>query len=29
MMKDDQTPDGDQVRIGAALPIRDPTMSDG
>lgn len=28
MMKDDQMPDGDQVRIGAAVSIRDPTKSD-
>jgi len=29
MMKNDQTPDGDRVRIGAAVPIRDPTQSVG
>jgi hypothetical protein len=29
MMKDDQTPDGDRVKIGAAVSIRDPTKSDG
>jgi hypothetical protein len=29
MMKDDHTPDGDQIRIGAAVSIRDPTKSDG
>ena len=28
MMKDDQAPDGDQVRIGAAVSIRDLTKSD-
>jgi hypothetical protein len=29
MMKDDQTTDGDHVTIVAAVPIRDPTQSDG
>jgi hypothetical protein len=29
MMKNDQTPDGDRVRIGAAVSIRDPTKSVG
>jgi len=29
MMKDDQKPDGDHARIVAAVPIRDPTKSDG
>jgi hypothetical protein len=29
MMKDDQMPDGDRARIGAAVSIRDPTKSVG
>ena len=29
MMKDDQAPDGEQVRIGAAVLILDLTKSDG